>query len=264
MSAEKLKGARTALVLGGSKGLGFGVAEALAASGAIVGLVGRDPESLRTAQALLQDRGYQAHGFACDLFDQNNVRGMLDEAGRHLGTVDIVLLNGGGPPPFSASLFEPRTWLDQFQAMVLNQIMIGTHFLPGMRKRGFGRIVVVSSTSVKEPIAGLTASNSLRAALAGWAKTLAGEVAADGVTINLVLPGRFATERTVSFDAMDAADRGVDPSVIAAESQAEIPIGRYGTPAEFGAVVSFLASDQAAYITGVALPVDGGLTRSML
>ncbi|SDA91630.1 SDR family oxidoreductase [Mesorhizobium qingshengii] len=264
MSTGHLKSERKALVLGGSKGLGFGVAQALAVRGVEVGIVGRGEETLATARGGLRESGIQAHSFGCDLFDQASVRDMLGEATRQMGHADIVLLNGGGPPPFPASQFEPTVWIEQFQAMVLHQIMIATHFLPEMRKRGFGRIIVVSSTSVREPIGGLTASNSLRASLAGWAKTLASEVAADGVTVNLVLPGRFATERTTYFDRMDAVDRGVDPSVIAAESQAEIPIRRYGTPSEFGAVVSFLASEQAAYVTGVALPVDGGLTRSML
>ena len=121
-----------------------------------------------------------------------------------------------------------------------------------------------SPRSGRQWIVGLTASNALRSAVAGWLKTLAGEVAADGVTINLLLPGRLATDRTLSFDRMDAESEGVDIATVAARSQREIPLGRYGTPAEFGAAAAFLASRQASYITGVALPVDGGLSRSML
>ena len=257
-------GKKTALVLGGSKGLGFGVAEALADKGVDVALVGRDEAALRSAEAKLEGKAGAAMSFHCDLFDKKSVSELLGHVDQNVGHIDILLLNGGGPPPFPASKFDEEMWLQQFGAMFLNQVRIASHFLPSMRARKFGRIVAVSSTSVKETIPGLTASNALRSALAGWAKTLSLEVAADGITVNVVLPGRFATERTIYFDTMDAADRSVDSSVIAAESQAEIPIGRYGTPEEFGAVVAFLASDEARYVTGIAMPVDGGLSRSML
>lgn len=262
MNTENAK--RTALVLGGSRGLGFGAALALAENGVDVALVGREEATLRAAEAKLEGKPGVAMSLPCDLSEKESVSELLAQVDRHMGHVDILLLNGGGPPPFPASKFEEEIWLQQFATMFLNQVRIASHFLPGMRTRRFGRIVAVSSTSVREPIPGLTASNALRSALAGWAKTLSLEVAADGITVNVVLPGRFATERTVYLDAMDAADRGVDPSVIAGESQAEIPIGRYGTPEEFGAVVAFLASDKACYVTGVAMPVDGGLSRSML
>lgn len=258
MSAE-LTG-RTALVLGGSKGLGFGVAEALARQGAAVVLVGRDPGALAAAQQRLG----KIDTLTADLSSDGSVDELLLKLDRRAAKIDIVLLNGGGPPPFKASEANVGVWRAQFSAMLLSQIRIATHVLPAMRAQSWGRIIAVASTSIREPIPGLTASNALRAALAGWAKTLASEVAADGVTVNLLLPGRFATERTEKFDAMDAADRGVAPAVIAAESQAEIPIKRYGTAQEFGAVAAFLAGDGGAYITGVALPVDGGLSRSLL
>lgn len=147
---------------------------------------------------------------------------------------------------------------------MLSGMRIAHRVLPSMRERRFGRIVAVASTSIREPIPGLTASNALRSALAGWMKTLAREVAADGVTVNMLLPGRLATDRTLGFDRMDAEAEGVSVETVAARSQSEIPVGRYGTPAEFGAAAAFLASRQAAYITGIALPVDGGLSRSML
>ena len=133
-----------------------------------------------------------------------------------------------------------------------------------MRSRRWGRLLVVSSTSVREPIKGLAASNALRAAVAGWAKSLASEVAADGITVNLLLAGRLDTERTKVLDRLDAEARGVTAETIAAESQAEVPIGRYGTPDEFGAVAAFLASDLASYVTGTAIPIDGGLARAIL
>lgn len=256
--------ARTALLLGGSKGLGLGVAEALVQRGVHVALVGRDTAALQAAAEQLAAYPGSVTLFACDLQDSDSVSRLLADVSQRLNTVDIILLNGGGPPPFAASHYDETLWQTQFTAMFLSQIRIVSHFLPAMRQRGFGRVLAVSSTSIREPIADLTASNALRSALAAWAKTLATEVARDGVTVNVVLPGRFATERTTRLDAMDAEDRGVDSAVIAAESQQQIPLGRYGTAQEFGAVVAFLASEEASYITGVALPVDGGLSRSML
>jgi 3-oxoacyl-[acyl-carrier protein] reductase len=255
---------RTALLLGGSKGLGLGVAEALVQQGVNVALVGRDETALQAAEQRFEGQPGSVMSFHCDLLDKDSVSRMIREVDERVDAVDIVLLNGGGPPPFAASHFDESTWQTQFGAMFINQVRVATHYLPAMRKRGFGRIIAVSSTSIREPIPGLAASNALRSALAGWAKTLASEVAKDGVTVNVVLPGRFATERTARLDGLDALDRGVDPGVIAFESQREIPLGRYGTPQEFGAVVSFLATQGASYITGVALPVDGGLSRSML
>ncbi|MEO5760041.1 MAG: SDR family oxidoreductase [Mesorhizobium sp.] len=262
MSAN-LKG-RKALVLGGGKGLGLGVAQALSAKGADIILVGRTADTLDKACGAIRSAGGVCTACSADLSDTDSVSRLLRTVEQEHGRIDIILLNGGGPPPFAASVFDAEIWARQFTSMMLSQIRIATCFLPGMRARRWGRIIGVSSTSVREPIPGLTASNALRAALAGWAKTLAAEVAVDGVTVNLLLPGRFATDRTKEFDAMDAAERGVAPSLIAAESQAEIPAKRYGTSAEFGAVAAFLASDDAAYVTGVALPVDGGLSRGML
>ncbi|NTJ44691.1 SDR family oxidoreductase [Agrobacterium larrymoorei] len=255
---------KTALLLGGGKGLGFGVAEALVKQDINVILVGRDEKTLMSAKSALSKYPVDVSVLVCDLSEGASVAAMIKAVDDLVDGVDIVLLNGGGPPPLRASDFDANIWRTQFMSLFLAQTKIATHFLGGMRLRGFGRILAVSSTSIREPIPGLAASNALRSALAGWAKTLATEVASDGVTVNLILPGRFATERTERLDQLDAEEQGTDPAEIAARSQREIPIGRYGTPQEFGEVVAFLASDQARYITGVALPVDGGLSRSML
>jgi len=255
---------RTAIILGGSKGLGFGVATSLAASEVAVALVGRDVDALEKSRQCIINLGGTATTFRCDLANEESVGRLLAEVDRAHDHIDILLLNGGGPPPFPASDYNADAWRTQFDQMFLSQVRIATHVLPAMRRQRWGRILIVSSTSAREPIGGLTASNALRPALAGWAKTLAGEIAADGVTVNLLLPGRLATERTTRFDRLDAEERGVSPDVIAAESQAEIPMKRYGTSAEFGAVAAFLASDGAAYVTGAAIPVDGGLSRGML
>ncbi|KQX54241.1 MULTISPECIES: SDR family oxidoreductase [unclassified Ensifer] len=252
---------KRALVLGGSKGLGRGIAEALAGEGVIVALTGRDATS---AAKVAGDISPSARGYALDLSKPESLDGLLDQLEADFGAIDILVLNGGGPPPSPASVIEPDFWRAQFETMVLAGMRIAGRLLPGMRERQFGRIIAVASTSIREPIVGLTASNALRSAVAGWLKTLAGEVAADGVTVNLLLPGRLATDRTLSFDRMDAESEGLDIETVAARSQRDIPIGRYGTPAEFGAATAFLAGRQASYITGVALPIDGGLSRSML
>ncbi|WP_426239382.1 SDR family oxidoreductase [Pararhizobium sp. DWP1-1-3] len=252
---------KRALVLGGSKGLGRGIAEALAAEGAIVALTGRDQAKSALSAAEIGD---SVRGFALDLEDPDAIDPFLDRLAADFGDIDILVLNGGGPPPSLASEINPAFWRAQFDTMVLAGMRITNRLLPSMRQNGWGRIMAVASTSIREPIAGLTASNALRSAVAGWLKTLAGEVAAQGVTVNMLLPGRLATDRTLSFDKMDAESEGLSLETVAARSQSDIPVGRYGTPAEFGAVAAFLASRQAGYITGIALPIDGGLSRAML
>ncbi|OBZ97005.1 3-oxoacyl-ACP reductase [Pararhizobium polonicum] len=252
---------KQALVLGGSKGLGRGIAEALAAEGVGVILTGRDQATAERSAAQIGD---SAKGLALDLADAGGIDPFLDQLASGFGAIDILVLNGGGPPPSLAAEIDPAFWRAQFDTMVLAGMRITNRLLPTMRQRGWGRIMAVASTSIREPIPGLTASNALRSAVAGWMKTLAREVAADGVTVNMLLPGRLATDRTLSFDRMDAESEGLSLETVAARSQSDIPIGRYGTPAEFGAAAAFLASRQAAYITGVALPIDGGLSHSML
>lgn len=252
---------KRALVLGGSKGLGRGIAEALAAEGAIVALTGRDQATAAQSAAQISD---SARGFALDLANPEAIDPFLDRLAADFGTIDILVLNGGGPPPSLAAEIDPAFWRAQFDTMVLAGMRITNRLLPSMRQNGWGRIMAVASTSIREPIPGLTASNALRSAVAGWLKTLAGEVAAEGVTVNMLLPGRLATDRTLSFDRMDAESEGLSIETVAARSQSDIPVGRYGTPAEFGAAAAFLASRQAGYITGVALPIDGGLSKAMI
>lgn len=255
-----IKGKR-ALVLGGSKGLGRGIAEALAAEGAIVALTGRDQAKAQQSAAQIGD---SVRGLALDLANPDAIDPFLDRLVADFGKIDILVLNGGGPPPSLAAEIDPAFWRAQFDTMVLAGMRITNRLLPSMRQNGWGRIMAVASTSIREPIPGLTASNALRSAVAGWLKTLAGEVAAEGITVNMLLPGRLATDRTLSFDRMDAESEGLDIETVAARSQSDIPIGRYGTPAEFGAAAAFLASQQAGYITGVALPIDGGLSKAMI
>lgn len=249
---------KRALVLGATKGLGYGIAEALTAEGVNVAITGRDETATHAAATQIA-----AAGFALDLSETAAIDPFLDRLEQNFGAIDILVLNGGGPPPSAAADIDPEFWRRQFEAMVLSGMRITHRLLPGMRERRWGRVLSVASTSIREPLPGLTASNALRSAVAGWLKTLSTEVAADGVTVNMLLPGRLATDRTLSFDRMDAESEGLSVEAVAARSQAEIPMGRYGTPQEFGAAAAFLASTQAGYITGIALPVDGGISKSM-
>jgi 3-oxoacyl-[acyl-carrier protein] reductase len=240
---------RVALVTGGSRGIGRAIATELAAEGARVAIASRSPEA--AAQEL---------GVAGLPFDAGNVDGaapLVEAAGSALGgEVEVLVVNTGGPPAGPDPLgFGRAEWEAAYRSLVLTPMALVEAAMPSMRARGWGRIVNVVSTSVREPIATLMLSNSHRAAtLAAW-KTIARDVAADGVTVNSVLPGRIATDRlATTYGSLDAA---------AEAARTEVPAGRLGDPAEMAATAAFLCSDRAAYITGVALLVDGGLTRSV-
>lgn len=255
---------RTALVFGGSKGLGRGCAEALAAEGVNVALVARGADAVRdAADHIAREYGVASIGHAADSGDAEAMARVIDAVEQRFGTIDILVNNTGGPPPSGVVGVAPELWLAQFQAMVASVVRITDRVLPRMRAQGWGRVLTIASTTVLEPVAALGLSNTLRAALVGWSKTLAGEVARDGITANLLLPGHVATDRVAFLDAAAAQRRGSDVESIQREKLINIPVGRYGTPAEFGAVAAFLASRQAAYVTGSMLRIDGGAVRSV-
>lgn len=249
---------RTALVCGASQGLGFAIAAALAQEGCKVGLLARNAAQLDQHVKAFADEGIEALALPADMGDW----AQLQMALTRFGMPDILVNNSGGPPPVDVTTVDPDLWRKQFETMVLNQMRLTEAVLPAMRQARFGRILSVASTSIVEPIPVLAVSNALRAALANWMKTLAGVVARDGVTVNMLLPGSFATARIESMNALDAAQRGVDVESVVAESTAGIPMGRYGDPKEFGAVAAFLASPRASYVTGQMIRIDGGATRS--
>jgi len=250
---------RTALVCGASQGLGLAIAEALAREGCRVGLLARNAEKLGAAVEAFAAEGLSAVALPADMFDWATVVATL----ARFGMPDILVNNSGGPPPVEPATVDPDLWRRQFEAMVLNQMRLTEAVLPAMRHKKFGRILSVASTSIVEPFPSLAISNSLRAALAGWMKTLSSHVAADGVTVNMLLPGSFATERIDTLNAREAEARGIPTAKVVAEASAEIPVGRYGRPEEFAAVAAFLASPRASYLTGQMIRIDGGATKSL-
>lgn len=242
---------RVALVTGASRGLGRGIAAALAREGARVAISSRSRERIEAAAEEVGARPY-VH----DSADLDAAPKLVEAVRRDLGPVEILVTNTGGPPPGPDPLgFGRDQWEAAYRDLVLAPMALIESALPGMRERGWGRVLNVSSSSVREPIPVLVLSTVHRSGLLAGFKTLARDVARDGVTINTLLPGRFATERVAeNFGSLEAAERA------AAE---EVPIGRLGTPEEFAAAAAFLCSAPASYVTGVALLVDGGLTRSV-
>lgn len=249
---------RTAVVPGASSGLGLAVARSLAAEGANVVLGGRRGELVRAEAEKLPS----AMGVEVDLTDPAATDALVGAAQERFGPVDVLVLNGGGPPPGVAVDFTPDKLAEAVALLVQPHQRLVAAVLAGMRGRGFGRIVAIGSSGVQQPIDRLVASNAARAALAGYLKTLASEVAADGVTVNMVLPGRIATDRVGVLDRANAERSGASEEQVRERAEGTIPVGRYGTPEEFAAVVTFLASAAASYVTGEQVRCDGGLVRA--
>jgi 3-oxoacyl-[acyl-carrier protein] reductase len=243
---------RVALVMGASKGIGRGIAESLVREGARVAIASRSRERL---DAVVEELGGGATGFVADAGDLDRLRELPAEVEAALGPVDILVANSGGPAlggPLDNSVEE---WEEAYRSLVLGVRVLAQGVLPGMRERGWGRIVNVGSNSAVEPLPKLAISNSVRQAAVGFLKTLSREVAADGVTINTVVTGKFATDRLAEHEgSMENAQRN---------AQDLVPAKRLGLPEEFGDLVAFLASDRAAYLTGTTIPLDGGLLRSI-
>jgi 3-oxoacyl-[acyl-carrier protein] reductase len=243
---------KVALVMGASRGIGRGIAGALAGEGAKVAVVSRSAVKLAEA---VEEIGSGATAFVADAGDLERMASLPAEIEGDLGPVEILVTNTGGPPMGGALDHGLPEWEDAFRTLVLGPKVLVDAVVPGMRERGWGRIVNVGSSSTREPIPHLNLSNSIRMATVGYLKTLSREVAAEGITVNTVATGKFATERL-------AANVG---SIEQAEELArhEVPAARLGTPAEFGDLVAFLCSQRAAYVTGTVIPIDGGMLRSI-
>ncbi|MCZ2850669.1 SDR family oxidoreductase [Modestobacter sp. VKM Ac-2978] len=250
---------RTAVVAASTGGLGEAVARALAAEGAQVVVAGRRGDRAQQIAAELP----RAVGVEVDLTAADGPARLVAAAESAFGPVDVAVLNGPGPRPGRAADLTDDDVTAAVDALVAPHRRLVAAVLPGMRERGWGRVLAVGSSGVAAPLPNLAASNLGRAALAAWLKTLAAEVAAEGVTVNLLLPGRIATDRVAELDQAAAGRTGQSLEEVRAASRGTIPAGRYGRPAEFGAVAAFLCSDAASYVTGTALRCDGGLVRSL-
>ncbi|WP_034911506.1 SDR family oxidoreductase [Erwinia sp. 9145] len=254
---------RVALVCGAGSGLGRAIALSLAQEGAYVAVTGRSREKLAETVSLIEQQGGTAHAWTLDLAAPADFDQTLNAIHQHWGDVEILVNNSGGPPPARAQGTDAERWQQQFGLMVGSLIELTDRVLPAMRQRGWGRVITTTSSGVIAPIANLALSNALRMSLLGWSKTLASEVAADGITVNVMVPGRIATDRVHQLDAIKAERENSTAGDVAEKSRQTIPVGRYGDPQEYGAAAAFLASQQAAYITGSVLRVDGGLIPSV-
>ncbi|VFR39896.1 3-oxoacyl-[acyl-carrier protein] reductase [plant metagenome] len=254
---------KTALVLGGGGGLGGAIATSLAGEGAKVAVADISLEAAQATVDTLKKAGHEAIALQWDLAQLDVIEARIAEIESKLGPVDILVNNTGGPPPTTAHSQDAALWSKHFDSMVLSVIKITDRVLPGMRERKWGRVITSTSSGVVSPIPNLGISNALRLTLVGWSKTLSREVGRDGITVNIVLPGRIATDRITFLDEARAKREGRPVADVSAESQASIAVGRYGKPSEYGDVVAFLASEQAAYLTGSTLRIDGGLITSI-
>ncbi|GGE50278.1 3-oxoacyl-ACP reductase [Halopseudomonas oceani] len=255
---------RRALVCGGSQGLGEACARQLAAQGAEVVVLARSLDKLqRVRDSLPAEHGQRHDVLAVDATDRAALALALAGELERGGPFHIWLNNTGGPAPGRASDALPEAYADALMQHMVNAQAILKQLLPGMRSAGYGRILNVLSTSVKQPLASLGVSNTVRAAVANWAKTLSSELAADGITVNNVLPGLTQTPRLNSLIASTATSSGRSVEQVATGMAARVPVGRFAEPAELANAVGFLASPAASYINGINLPVDGGMTGSL-
>lgn len=253
---------KIALVLGGGGGIGRAIAVSLAAEGTRVAVADINEEALCATVDAVQRAGSQAIALKWDLSDLSVIDTNIQKIESELGAIDILVNNTGGPPPTPAADQDPELWQSSFQSMVLSVIKITDRLLPGMRAKKWGRIITSASSGVVAPIPNLAISNALRMSLVGWSKSLAREVAKDGITANIIVPGRIATDRIKFLDQAKAQRETRLLEEVVAESTSAIPAGRYGEPSEYANVVTFLASAAASYMTGAIVRVDGGLIAS--
>jgi 3-oxoacyl-[acyl-carrier protein] reductase len=255
---------RVALVGGASSGLGRATADRLAAEGCRLCIWARSIEALeRTADELRERHGTEVIAVAADATDPSAAETVAKHALHGYGVVDIVILNAGGPPTADPAQTTPDGWALAFQLLSVTPIQLASRLLPGMRERGWGRVVSILTSGVRQPIPELVYSNAARSALMAWLKTTARAVAGQGVTMNGVLPGRLSTPRIEFLDNERAKRTGQSLEAVRAEQTAAIPVGRYGNPAELASLVAYLCSEPAAYQTGTFTAVDGGLIAGL-
>ncbi|HZP36791.1 MAG TPA: SDR family oxidoreductase [Methylomirabilota bacterium] len=256
---------KTALVVAASKGMGKASAMGLAAEGARVVMCARGEAALKEAAGeVKQKTGAEVLAVPADASRAADISKVVAEADRAFGGVDILVANVGGPPPGPFEQMTDEQWKAAFEQVHLSTVRFIREVLPHMKQARWGRILAIQSSSVKQPVEGLVLSNGIRPGIAGLFKTLAGDLAPHGITVNLVLPGRIMTDRFREHQTDRAKRAGITFEKQVELSAADIPMGRIGTPEEFAAMVVFLASTRASYVTGTAVQVDGGLIRSVV
>jgi 3-oxoacyl-[acyl-carrier protein] reductase len=256
---------KVALVAASSRGLGRAVAEELAAEGASLLLCARDAQTLtETAAAIAETSGAHVLAVPADVTVIDDIKRLVDAGIERFGRIDILVTNAGGPPAGTFAQLTREQWDEAIRLTLLSAVELARQVVPGMRERRWGRIINITSIAVKQPVDGLLLSNSLRAGLTGFARTLANEVASDGITVNNVLPGYTRTERLQELVEFMAQKQGISVAEFRGTWEKEIPMGRLGEPRELAATVAFLASERASYITGTSIQVDGGWIRSLL
>lgn len=255
---------KRALVCGASQGIGQAIAHELADLGANVTILARDVKKLERAVAALKRKaGQNHHLISLDLSNLFKLKQVITADLKAHGPIDILINNSGGPKPGPVTEATIEEFEEAFNAHIKANVILTEAILPGMRKKHYGRIINITSTSVKTPLPNLGVSNTTRWAVAGWAKTLANEVAKFGITVNTILTGSVETERTQSLLKFLAEKNKVDVKVIRKQIESSIPAGYIGTPQEIAQVVAFLATPSASYVNGVAIAVDGGRTPTI-
>ena len=255
---------KVALVVAASRGLGRAVAEELAAEGAHLVVCARGGEALQEAAEAMRARGAEVEAVTGDVGRAEDIDRVVAAARARFGRVDILVTNGGGPPAGPFEQLDEAAWQEAVRTTLDSVVRFTRAVLPEMKERRWGRIVNITSIAVKQPVDGLMLSNSIRAAVTGFARTLANEVAPYGVTVNNAMPGFTWTARVEELAERQAEARGVSRDEVVASWEREIPLGRLAEPREFAALVAFLCSSRASYITGQSIAADGGWIRSLL
>lgn len=256
---------KVALIAAASRGLGRAVAEELAAEGASLVLCAREAQTLsETARDIAANYNVQVHAIPADVTVTDDIKRVVDSGNGRFGRIDILVTNAGGPPAGRFDQLTSEQWERAIRLTLMSAVELAREVLPGMRNRRWGRILNITSIAVKQPVENLLLSNSLRAGLTGFARTLANEVAPEGITVNNILPGYTRTERLEELAQMMADKQGISASEFRGKWEKEIPMGRFGEPHEFAALAAFLVSERASYITGTSIQVDGGWIKSLL
>jgi len=256
---------KVALVAAASRGLGRAVAEELATEGASLIICSRKTETIeRVADEIKNSAAVEVLGVAADVSKPDDVARVVNAGIERFGRIDILVTNAGGPPAGQFESFTLEQWEDATRLLLHSAVELARHVLPGMKERRWGRILNITSIAVKQPVDNLILSNSLRAAVTGFARTLANEVASFGITVNNLMPGYTRTERVEELARMMSEKQGITPAEFVARWEQEIPMRRIGEPREFAALAAFLVSERASYITGISVPVDGGWIKALM